>query len=53
MKYFYIDFGLGYGYAHVIENEKEWDRSFCYEIIASALGMQSYETKTTEEFSEE
>jgi hypothetical protein len=39
MKYFYIDFGLGYGYAHVIENERDWDRKFCYEIIASSLGM--------------
>lgn len=30
MKYFYIDFGLGYGYAHVIEDEKYWNRNFCY-----------------------
>ena len=26
IKYFYIDFGLGYGYAHVIENERFWKR---------------------------
>ena len=26
IKYFYIDFSLGYGYAHVIENETHWKR---------------------------
>ena len=26
IKYFYIDFSVGYGYAHVIENEKFWKR---------------------------
>jgi hypothetical protein len=30
MKYFYIDFANGHGYAHVIENEKMWKRDFCY-----------------------
>jgi hypothetical protein len=30
IKYFYIDFSVGYGYAHVIENEKFWKREACY-----------------------
>lgn len=30
IKYFYIDFSDGHGYAHVIENEKFWKREFCY-----------------------
>ena len=39
LKYFYIDFSLGYGYAHVIEEEKHWKKDFCYEVMATALGM--------------
>lgn len=27
-----------------------WDRNFCFEIVASALNMESYEVKTTEEY---
>jgi hypothetical protein len=44
---------LGYGYAHVIENEREWKREFCYEILATGLGLQQHLIKTTEEFSPE
>lgn len=50
IKYCYIDFGLGYGYAHVIENEKLWDRGFLYEVVAAALGLESFHVKTTEEY---
>lgn len=39
IQYFYIDFSLGYGYAHVIEDQKHWNRSFCYDILATALGL--------------
>ena len=46
MKYFYIDFSLGYGYAHVIENDKFWEREFAYEILATALNVELYEIKT-------
>ncbi len=53
MNYFYIDFSLGYGYAHVIEDTKEWKREFCYEVLATALGVELYQVKTAEEFSEE
>ena len=53
MNYFYIDFSLGYGYAHVIENDKFWKREFVYDIIATSLGIQLYEVKTAAEFSDE
>lgn len=52
MKYFYIDFSLGYGYAHVIENDQFWKREFVYEVLATALGIQLYEVKTASEFSD-
>jgi hypothetical protein len=48
MKYFYIDFGLGYGYAHVIEDEKNWKRDFCYEVLATGLNLEYHTIKTTE-----
>lgn len=53
IKYFYIDFSISYGYAHVIENERFWKRGFCYEVLATAMGMESHHVKTTEEYSEE
>jgi hypothetical protein len=39
MKYFYIDFANGQGYAHVIENERLWKRDFCNEVMATALNL--------------
>ena len=53
MNYFYIDFSLGYSYAHVIENDKFWKREIVYDIIATSLGIQLYEVKTAAEFSDE
>ena len=44
---------MGWGYAHVIENEKFWKRDFCYEVLATALGLETHQVKTTEEYSEE
>lgn len=53
-KYFYVDFSLGYGYAHLIEEEEQkWREEFAHEILASMLGIESHEVLTTEEYSEE
>lgn len=30
MNYFYIDFGIGFGYAHIIEDERCWDPKLGY-----------------------
>ena len=50
IKYFYIDFGNGYGYAHAIENERFWKRQFCYQILATAIGIEYHKVKTSEWF---
>ena len=47
MNYFYIDFGIGYGYAHVIEDDKNWDPKLGYEIIAGATGGDMLQVRTT------
>ncbi|KRX06794.1 hypothetical protein PPERSA_11439 [Pseudocohnilembus persalinus] len=38
--YFYVDFGLSYGYAHVIENEAEFSKNFAHEIIATIMKLE-------------
>jgi hypothetical protein len=37
MPYFAVEFGLSGGYAHVIENESQWSRTFGLDIMAGLL----------------
>jgi hypothetical protein len=37
--YFYVDFATQFGYAHVIENEKYFSKTFAPEILATILGV--------------
>ncbi|EAR94086.1 CwfJ carboxy-terminal 1-like protein (macronuclear) [Tetrahymena thermophila SB210] len=38
--YFYVDFGLRYGYAHVVEDEKAFSKNFAHEIICNILNLE-------------
>ncbi|CAD8209009.1 unnamed protein product [Paramecium pentaurelia] len=38
--YFYVDFSLKLGYAHVIENENNFSSNFAREILASILSVE-------------
>lgn len=44
--YFFVDFGLDDGMAHIIEKEKEFDRKILYEIVATIMGKDMLESKS-------
>ena len=37
--YFHVEFGLRRGYAHVIDDEQRWQRSFGRDTLAGAMGV--------------
>jgi hypothetical protein len=47
--YFFVDFGLDEGMAHIIENEKEFNKQNLYDIIASIMGKDPIEAKRPQE----
>jgi len=49
--YFFIDFDTTYGYAHVIEKTKEYNRNFAHEIIGSILKIDKSMTMFPKKYS--
>jgi len=49
--YFYIDFDTTYGYAHVIEKTKEYNRNFAHEILGSLLKVDKSMTMFPKKYS--
>eukprot|EP00092_Neocalanus_flemingeri_P033318 GFUD01036233.1.p1 GENE.GFUD01036233.1~~GFUD01036233.1.p1 ORF type:complete len:820 (+),score=317.06 GFUD01036233.1:41-2500(+) len=43
LPYFHVDFGMDMGFAHVIEDEEDWNRRFGHEVVG---GMMDTEPRT-------
>lgn len=41
LPYFHVDFGLDNGFAHVIEDEENWNRRFGHEIVGGMLDVEA------------
>ena len=41
LPYFHVDFGLDNGFAHVIEDEENWNRRFGHEIAGGMLDVEA------------
>ena len=41
LPYFHVDFGLDNGFAHVIEEEENWNRRFGHEIVGGMLDVEA------------
>ena len=48
LPYFYVDFKLDDGYAHIIEDTKKFDKYFGKRLLASLLKMEQYQWKGVE-----
>lgn len=43
LPYFHVDFGMDKGFAHVIEEEEDWNRRFAHEVVG---GMMDVDART-------
>ena len=41
LPYFHVDFGLDNGFAHVIEDEENWNRRFGHEIVGGMMDIEA------------
>jgi len=41
LPYFHVDFGLDNGFAHVIEEEENWNRRFGHEVVGGMLDVEA------------
>jgi len=41
LPYFHVDFGLDNGFAHVIEDEENWNRRFGHEIVGGMMDVEA------------
>ena len=41
LPYFHVDFGLDNGFAHVIEEEEQWNRRFGHEVVGGMLDVEA------------
>ena len=41
LPYFHVDFGMDNGFAHVIEEEEQWNRRFGHEIVGGMLDVEA------------
>ena len=41
LPYFHVDFGLDNGFAHVIEEEQNWNKRFGHEIVGGMLDVEA------------